>query len=167
MTRLELQLALQKPYLQADWLRLLRAVLPGTEVFATPQKISSDNMHAESIAQLGKIQLAGDRRLALLEATVNGRVDLLRNRVGLRQLVARYIDQVRIPWRARHLSSAARQKTSVLPSPPATPPSTKRASLSGTKLRRAATPTCSVQMNPAAPPQSALVCSPIVDTTPS
>jgi type I restriction-modification system DNA methylase subunit len=93
MTAAELQQRFQKQYVTADWLDTLRQILPRTEIFAKPQKVIIENARAESILQLGKIPLAGDRNLAVLEATVDDRIDLFRNRVGLRNLVARYIDQ--------------------------------------------------------------------------
>ena len=96
MTAAELQHRLAQPYDRARWLDTLAKVLPRPEIFAAPQKVSQDDTRAkwaESTVQLGQIQLASERRLAVLEANVGDRVDLVRNRVGLRQLVARYIDQ--------------------------------------------------------------------------
>ena len=93
MTAAELQARLAQPYDRARWLDTLGKTLSRTEIFAAPQPVPADTTRAESIVQLGKVHLAGQRNLALLEVTVGDRVDLLRNRVGLRQLVARYIDQ--------------------------------------------------------------------------
>jgi adenine-specific DNA-methyltransferase len=93
MTAAELQARLAQPYDRARWLDTLGKALPRTEIFAAPQPVPADATRAESIVQLGKVHLAAQRNLALLKVTVGDRVDLLRNRVGLRQLVARYIDQ--------------------------------------------------------------------------
>jgi adenine-specific DNA-methyltransferase len=93
MTAAELQARLAQPYNRTNWLDTLGKTLPRTEIFAAPQPVPAETTRAESIVQLGKVHLAGQRNLALLEVTVGDRVDLLRNRVGLRQLVARYIDQ--------------------------------------------------------------------------
>jgi hypothetical protein len=93
MTPAELQARLAQSYDRARWLDTLGKTLPRTEIFAAPQPVPAETTRAESIVQLGKVHLAGQRNLALLEVTVGDRVDLLRNRVGLRQLVARYIDQ--------------------------------------------------------------------------
>jgi type I restriction-modification system DNA methylase subunit len=46
----------------------------------------------ESILQLGRVRLHGGRQLAVLESTVAEGIDLTRNRVGLRNQVARLID---------------------------------------------------------------------------
>jgi hypothetical protein len=93
MTAAELQQRFQKQYATADWLDTLRQILPSTKVFATPQAIAIEGARAESILQLGKIPLAGDRNLALLEVVVDEDTVLPSNRAALRHIVARYIDQ--------------------------------------------------------------------------
>ncbi len=95
MNRQELQIALQKPYEQGHWLGLLRAVLPGTDIFGNPQPIEIDHKVARRVAQLGRVRLNGGRQLAVLEIEVSERIDVVRNRVGLRNFVARFIDQER------------------------------------------------------------------------
>ncbi len=80
MTAAELQQRLSQPYDRARWLDTLRAILPQTEIFAKLQAVPAENARVESVLQLGKIPLAGDRNLAVLEATVDDRIDLLRNR---------------------------------------------------------------------------------------
>jgi hypothetical protein len=139
MTAAELQARLAQPYDRASWLDTLGKTLPRTEIFAAPLPVPADATRAESIVQLGKVHLAGQRNLALLEVTVGDRVDLLRNRVGLRQLVARYIDQAEYTA-SLPSSTSATPKITASPSPPAKPPWTQLASLCATKPRRAGTP---------------------------
>lgn len=91
----ELQQTLQQPYQQSRWLEVLRAVLPGTDIFGNPQPIEIDHQVARRVVQLGRVRLAGDRQLAVLEIEVGDRIDVVRNRVGLRNFVARFIDQER------------------------------------------------------------------------
>jgi hypothetical protein len=93
MTAAELQQRFKKQYVTADWLDTLRQILPQTEIFAKPQAVPAENARVESVLQLGKILLAGDRNLALLEVIVDESTDLPGNRAALRHLVARYIDQ--------------------------------------------------------------------------
>lgn len=93
MTAPEIQQRFVQPYDRAGWLGMLRQILPRTEIFAQPQPVAVDNARAESILQLGKIPLAGDRNLAVLEVIVDEETDLPSNRAALRHLVARYIDQ--------------------------------------------------------------------------
>lgn len=92
MNREELQSVLKQPYQRDRWLEMLRGVLPGTDVFASPQTVSAAKPNVESILQLGRVRLHGGRQLALLESTVAEGTDLTRNRVGLRNQVARLID---------------------------------------------------------------------------
>jgi hypothetical protein len=92
LNREELQFVLQQPYQRGPWLEMLRRVLPGTELFALPQAVSAGKSTAESILQLGRVRLHGGRQLAVLESTVAEGIDLTRNRVGLRNQVARLID---------------------------------------------------------------------------
>ena len=93
MTAPEIQQRLIQTYNRAGWLGMLRQILPRAEIFAQPQPVAVENARAESILQLGKIPLAGDRNLAVLEVIVDEETDLPNNRAALRHLVARYIDQ--------------------------------------------------------------------------
>lgn len=93
MTAPEIQQRFVQPYDRDRWLDTLRQILPRTEIFAKPQPVAVENARAESILQLGKIPLANDRNLAVLEVIVDEQTDLPSNRAALRHLVARYIDQ--------------------------------------------------------------------------
>jgi adenine-specific DNA-methyltransferase len=92
VNREELQSVLRQPYQRDRWLETLRTVLPGTDVFASPQSVSKATSNTGPILQLGRVRLQGGRQLAVLEATVSQGIDLTRNRVGLRNQVARLID---------------------------------------------------------------------------
>lgn len=92
MNREELQTVLQQPYQRDRWLEIFRAVLPGTDVFAAPQAVSTTKSSAASILQLGRVRLHGGQQLAVLEGVLVEGVDVTRNRVGLRNQVARLID---------------------------------------------------------------------------
>ncbi|MEI7732193.1 MAG: TaqI-like C-terminal specificity domain-containing protein [Verrucomicrobiota bacterium] len=94
MTRDQIQSILHQEYDQQRWLQLLLAILPGTDVFSSPQPVEVDTQIAKRVHHLGRVNLAGTRRLAVLEIEVADRVDLVRNRVGLRNFIARFIDQV-------------------------------------------------------------------------
>lgn len=91
MTRPELQSLLQSPYDRSRWLAALPSFLPAIQVFAHAQPLDFSAEAVVSAVQLGRVPLAGDRSVAVLEVRVSGQVDLQRNRVGLRNLVARFI----------------------------------------------------------------------------
>ena len=93
MTRDEIQSILRQEYDAARWLDVLRKILPGTDVFASPQSVPSSTPDAPRAVQLARVRLGDRKQLAVLQVKVGDRIDLLRNRVGLRNLVARYIDQ--------------------------------------------------------------------------
>src|SRR5438309_2215069 len=95
MTREALQSILRQSYDRARWIEMMRQVLPGTEVFAATQQIVVPSQSAQSVVQLGRVRLSGGRQLAMLEIEVADRIDIARNRVGLRNFVARFIDQER------------------------------------------------------------------------
>ena len=93
MTRDEIQSILRQKYDATRWLDVLRKILPGTDVFASPQTVPSSTPDAPRAVQLARVRLGDRKQLAVLEVKVGDRIDLLRNRVGLRNLVTRFIDQ--------------------------------------------------------------------------
>lgn len=93
MTRDQIQAVLRKEYDRQPWLQVLREILPGTDVFASPQTVSVSVPDAPQAVQLARVRLGDRKQLAVLEVKVSDRIDLLRNRVGLRNLVAKFIDQ--------------------------------------------------------------------------
>jgi methylase of polypeptide subunit release factors len=93
MTRTELQSLLRSRYDRGRWLSLLRELLPSTQPWAGAQSRALIDRAVTSAVQIATIPLAADRTIAVLEVKVSGQVDLQRNRVGLRNLVARFIDQ--------------------------------------------------------------------------
>ncbi len=93
MTRDQIQSVLCQEYDRQRWLNALREIMPGTDVFAAPQPITVNIPDAPQAVQLARVRLGDRKQLAVLEIKVSDRIDLLRNRVGLRNLVARFIDQ--------------------------------------------------------------------------
>lgn len=97
-----LQPQLQLPYRRETWLALLPQLLPGVELFRqpadSPLTTEAQRAIATGLSQLGRAVLrdgqGNERIIAIFEADVAAKVDLLRNRVALRQLVARCIDEV-------------------------------------------------------------------------
>jgi hypothetical protein len=92
MTRPELQSFLQSRYDRARWLTLLHHLLPSARPWLDAQPRELEDPAVASAAQIAHIPLADQRSVAVLEIRVTGQVDLQRNRAGLRNLVARFID---------------------------------------------------------------------------
>jgi hypothetical protein len=89
----DLQPLLRAPYDRRAWTAMLHRLFPGLEAFEKPQRREVEDFHADEILQIGSIRLADDRRIAVLEVRIGRQAKLLRNRVGLRNLVASFIDQ--------------------------------------------------------------------------
>src|SRR5947209_601203 len=97
-----LRAQLQQPYRRDSWRAILPQLLPGVEFFAQPQPFPLTTEHERSIAadrrQIGVATVSdqdgGTKKIAIYEIDVAPNVDLPRNRVALRELVARSIDQV-------------------------------------------------------------------------
>jgi hypothetical protein len=98
-----LQEQLRQPYARTLWLGLLPELLPGRielfqEAVEFPLTAESQRAIATGFRQFGRAIISdrqgGEKILALFEVDIASKVDLLRNRVALRQLVARCIDEV-------------------------------------------------------------------------
>lgn len=98
-----LQPQLQLPYRRASWITLLPDILPGRlEIFQQPVAFPLTNASQQKIAtglrQFGRAVIrdgqGAERIVGAFEVDVAPSVDLLLNRVALRQLVARCIDEV-------------------------------------------------------------------------
>lgn len=86
---------LQLPYSQARYRTILEDILPsGTlKLLQTPQAILARCDDVTSTEQIGSIELPDGSTIALLEVHVADQVKLARNRVALRNFVARFIDE--------------------------------------------------------------------------
>ncbi len=102
MNPIFLQTQLQLPYRREMWQTLLPQILPGVELFRQPADSPLTNEAQRAISsglrQIGRAVIrderGGERIVAVFEADVAPHVNLLRNRIALRQLVARCIDEV-------------------------------------------------------------------------
>ena len=93
-----LQPQLQQPYRRETWRDLLPQLLPGVELFAQPHDFPLTSERERTIAaarrQFGVATLADGKRVAFYEIEVAPSVQLLSNRVGLRSLIVKCIDEV-------------------------------------------------------------------------
>ncbi len=93
MTTAEIQTTLRLPFQRERWITLLKSLFPEIRSFTTPQLLHLEKEQAKSAVQLATLQLADGKNVAVIEVEVSGRVDVQRNRVGLRAIVANLIDQ--------------------------------------------------------------------------
>lgn len=84
---------LESDYSQSDWRNFFKEIFPTAEIFATPKKIDVANDGLPSGLQLGRVMLADGKRIAFIEQPEPASTNLVRNRVGVRNRVARLIDQ--------------------------------------------------------------------------
>jgi adenine-specific DNA-methyltransferase len=89
---------LQKPYDREIWQKLLPQLLPGVELFSQAHNfpLTSENERgiATSRRQFGRATLADGKTVAFYEIEVAPGVQLQSNRVGLRSLIVKCIDEV-------------------------------------------------------------------------
>ena len=94
MENSDIQKILQEPYDRYRWGKLLHDVFPSVSLFEVPQRVTDGKpAYVEDYAQIGSVRLADGKNLTVFEIRVADKVNLLRDRVGLRDLVARHIDQ--------------------------------------------------------------------------
>ncbi len=80
-------------YRRDAWRDFLKALFPTAEIFAAPQPVTHPGEDLPDGFQLGRAMLADGRRIAFIEQPVPASTNLMRNRVGLRNRIARLIDQ--------------------------------------------------------------------------
>ncbi len=81
-----LQALFSAPYQRNAWLKMLETLLP-TNRFTTP--LDSDDDAVMHFYQLGRIILADEKKLGVYEIKNRPETQLQRNRVQMRQLVAK------------------------------------------------------------------------------
>jgi len=96
MDKQQLQQTLNQPFNTDRWKEVLETVFPGSQYWEQERAIDSKEEMVERIADKGTIRLSDGKNLALVELTLKpGSVHLHRNRVKLRSLIAKLIDQER------------------------------------------------------------------------
>lgn len=93
MNYIDLKQLLQQPYNRANWQAILREMFPNVSILAQPSAVLCENPDVASFLELGSVRLHDDKKLAVFEIALTRKKKIQRNRVELRNLVARYIDQ--------------------------------------------------------------------------
>lgn len=87
-----LQARLRRPYLADEAIDWLREVFPQLNAFVSPASLDISSPGINAVKQLGRIPLADGRSLGVFDVRVDPtKIDLVRNRVGLRSVVARFV----------------------------------------------------------------------------
>jgi hypothetical protein len=98
MNPADCQQQLQKPYRRENWQKLLPQLFPGVELFSQPHDFPLTSESERGIAtarrQFGRARLADGKTVAFYEIEVAPGVQLQSNRVGLRSLIVKCIDEV-------------------------------------------------------------------------
>ncbi|MBN1185652.1 MAG: Eco57I restriction-modification methylase domain-containing protein [Bacteroidales bacterium] len=97
MNKDELRDLLKQPYRLENWKMVVDEVFPNVSYLQNPLDIdiSHKTDKVESFKQLGTVRLNDGKNLAMFEVHVAPNVNISRNRVELRNLVAPFIDQER------------------------------------------------------------------------
>lgn len=89
----EIQDLLSQPYSTENWLKIAQEVFPGVTPLASPKQEAHQSDKVESFKQIGNVRLNDGKNLAMFEVKVAANVNIPRNRVELRNLLAKFIDQ--------------------------------------------------------------------------
>ena len=93
MNQRDLQLLLQKRYNSKNWQEILESIFPSVSFFIKPEIISVKNEKVKSFLQKGLVRLHDGKNLAVFEVILDEGINLLKNRVALRNLTTRFIDE--------------------------------------------------------------------------
>lgn len=93
MREKELKEILQREYTLDHWKELFKLLFKKAELFNKPESLFEDNEKVVAGQQSGLIKLDDGKALAVFEVEVNDSINIVRNRQGLREIAAKYIDQ--------------------------------------------------------------------------
>lgn len=93
MTQQELKQIFQNPYKRDEWIEVLKNTFLKVDLFTYPHGLFNEKGSVIQGSQIGHIQLSDNKNIAVFEVEVAGNINILRNRKGLRDIAAKYIDQ--------------------------------------------------------------------------
>ena len=93
MDKLQLKQKLAQNYNPENWKEILHYIFPNVSLFQIPQDIPVANEKVKSFRQLGNVRLNDGKTLAIFDVQLDDDTNISRNRVELRNLTAKYIDQ--------------------------------------------------------------------------
>jgi len=96
MTKEDLKKKLQQRYDRENWIDMFQNMFPNVSYLQNPLNVNVSHEKVKSFKQLGNVHLTDGKTLALFEVHLDEKINLVRNRVELRNLTAKYIDQAQI-----------------------------------------------------------------------
>jgi len=95
MEKDELRKLLNQPYKTENWKKITEFVFPNVSYLQKPLEIPFESDKVEAFKQIGNVKLSDGKNLAMFEVHVSENVNISRNKVELRKLVADLIDKER------------------------------------------------------------------------
>ncbi len=93
MNKEQLQNLLNQKYDAANWNKIYGSIFPNVMLFASPKEIAVTENWVKSFKQRGLVRLQGNQDVAIFEVVLQDGISVQSKRVGLRNLVAKLIDE--------------------------------------------------------------------------
>ena len=93
MNKEQLQGLLNQKYNPENWNKIYGSIFPNVMLFASPKEIAVSEQWVKSFRQRGLVRLNGNQDVAIFEVVLQDGISVQSKRVGLRNLVAKLIDE--------------------------------------------------------------------------
>lgn len=93
MNKEQLQGLLNQKYNSENWNKIYGSIFPNVMLFASPKEIKVSEQWVKSFRQRGLVRLDGNQDVAIFEVVLQDGISVQSKRVGLRNLVAKLIDE--------------------------------------------------------------------------
>jgi adenine-specific DNA-methyltransferase len=93
MNKEQLQKLLNQRYDAANWNKIYGSIFPNVTLFTSPKEIKVPESWVKSFRQRGLVRLQGNLEVVIFEVVLQDGISIQSKRVGLRNLVARLIDE--------------------------------------------------------------------------
>jgi len=93
MNKEQLQGLLNQRYNPENWNKIYGSIFPNVMLFSSPKEISVSEQWVKSFTQRGLVRLNGNQDVAIFEVVLQDGISVQSKRVGLRNLVAKLIDE--------------------------------------------------------------------------
>ena len=93
MNKEQLQNLLNQKYDATNWNKIYGSIFPNVMLFSSPKEIAVTENWVKSFKQRGLVRLQGNQDVAIFEVVLKDGISVQSKRVGLRNLVAKLIDE--------------------------------------------------------------------------